>query len=236
MTDKYEILPVKSSSSVPQGFEDIAKEGVLPIHPFFMCVFASPKSGKSNLIMNLIFNKNMNFKDRFDAIYWISPTIDADRTCRHVMDDEEIIKIHEPDDIEAIDDIMKVILKEQKDANKEGPFKTLIVMDDMLGRLRGTSLITTISSKYRHYNCSFIVVSQTLKSIDPIIRQCASHWILFKTENQKEFDKIVEEFNGYPDFATIYKVNTSDKYTFIYIDINKVKIHKNFGEIVYIKK
>jgi DNA helicase HerA-like ATPase len=101
----------------------------------------------------------------------------------------------------------------------------------MLGKLRDNE-ITKISSKYRHYNASFIVVSQSFKAISPIIRTCASHWILFKTENQKEKAKIVEEFNGFKDFEMYLDKFTKEKYNFMYIDINKHTMHHNFTQEV----
>lgn len=234
MTD-YRVLPVKSKQVIPDAFKDIAKVGILPVHSFFMCIYSVPKSGKSNLIINILKNKDFHYQKRYDTIYYISPTLDSDKTCKCVMDDDEIIKIYEPDDITNIDNILNAILENQKEINKEESHSSLIIMDDMLGMLHGSSLITRICSKYRHYNTSFIVVSQAFKSLSPIIRQCASHWILFHTENRKELSKIEEEFAGFNNFRQIYEENTREKYSFIYIDINKQRIYRNFEELVYEK-
>lgn len=231
MNKKYEILPVKSRQVVPDSFKDIAEIGILPIHCFFLCIYAPPRQGKSSLIVNLLMNMNFNYKNRYDVVYYISPTLDADKTCNCIMKDDDIVKIHEPEDIDCIDLILNELLKKQKEMNKEEPYKALFVLDDMLGKLRDSE-ITKISSKYRHYNASFIIVSQSFKAISPIIRTCASHWIIFKTENQKEKMKIIEEFNGFKDFEKYLDEFTKEKYNFMYIDINKHSLHHNFTEAI----
>ena len=231
----YDILAVKSKHEIPESFKDIHKKGILPIHSFFMCLYSSPRSGKSNLIVNILKNKAFHYQKRFDQVYYISPTLDCDKTCKSVMDDGDIIKIHEINDIDNIDGILTGILEEQKELNKNEPHTALIILDDMLGKLHGAGVITKICSKYRHYNTSFIVVSQAFKSISNVIRQCASHWILFRTENQKELTKIEDEFNGIPNFRELYEANTREKYSFIYIDVNKQTVYKNFKELIYAK-
>jgi hypothetical protein len=236
MSNDYDILPVKTLKTVPKEFKDIADIGILPVHPFYMCIYASPKSGKSNLIVNMLKNKNFKYQKRFDTVYYISPTLDIDKTLKSVVEDEEIIKIHEPEDINEIENIISLLLEQQKSLNQDGEeHKALFILDDMLGKIHDSTVLTQICSKYRHYNCSFIVVSQAFKSISPIIRQCASNWVLFHTENTKEFMKVCDEFLGIPNFKSLYNDNTAEKYSFLYIDVNKQAVYKNFKTLLYQK-
>ena len=217
--------PKKSNSKAMKKWLDIEEEGILPLHPFHMTLIAPPKSGKSCLILNLLYNPDINYKKRFDNVIFISPTILGDKTLKTVKNDDDIIKIHE--DLKHLDDILATILKEQLDHGED----TLIILDDCISNLRGD--VGFFSAKYRHYNCSLIIVSQQYKSISPISRNSSSHFAMFSTYNKKELEKMGEELSSFPDFLEHFKYATKERYNFLYIDTENQRIMKNFNEILW---
>lgn len=184
------VYPVKKANDSDNRWADL-KVTNLPVHPFNILLCARPKQGKSNLIVNLLYNPDFNYKKRFDNIIYISPSVMGDKTLENnVVIDDDIVKIH--DELEPLDPIIDSIMDDQL-ANKEESL--LLILDDLVGNIKGKS-ISKLSAKYRHYNISMIVVSQNYKSFSVLSRNSASQFILFKTHNQKEIEKINEELGA----------------------------------------
>jgi hypothetical protein len=60
--------------------------------------------------------------------------------------------------------------------------------------------------------------------------------ICFGLSNYKEYEKIYEEIgSGFPEFETMFNYATEKKYGFIYCDIERQKVYRNFEEILYDK-
>lgn len=226
---KYEILPVRINKKVPEGWEKFDER--LMRHQFCLAICASPRCGKSNLICNLLYNHQYDFSNRFDKVVIISPSIENDQTMKFVMEDDDIIKFYEPEMLDNMDELVHEIVEGQK---KEPDQQTLLILDDCLGKLKGKAL-STLCSRYRHFNLSMILVSQTFKGFDVTTRNCASHWIMFRSFNEKEQKKIEEEFNSFPNFLDHYLHATQDKYHFLYVDINNQKLWKDFNELLFTK-
>lgn len=229
MSKKYEILPVRVERKCPKGWERVDKR--LPIHQFCLSILAPPRSGKSNLIMNLLYSPEFDFASKFDKVVIISPSIENDQTMRHAFEDEDIVKFYEPEMLDNMDDLVKEIIQAQKDDPEQ---QTLLILDDCLGKLKGKAL-STLCSRYRHFNLSMILVSQTFKGFDVATRNCASHWIMFRSFNEQEQKKIADEFNSFPNFIEHYHHATEEKYHFLYVDVNNQRLMKDFNEVVYEK-
>jgi hypothetical protein len=233
MKDDINIYPVKielnEEEKILKKKWDVLPE-TLPHDNFILLMMAPPRSGKSVLIMNLLFNEIFNYKKLYDKIIFISPTLLNDKTLKYVVEDDDIIKIHEYDDISNIDGIIKGIIDDQKE-NKQ---HTLIILDDMVGQLGNNNKeLNTLATRYRHFNISMIITSQNYKSFGVLLRNCASHWIFFKTNMLKEQGKIFEDMNSYPNFKELYNKATNERYSFIYIDQNNLKVYKKFNELLY---
>lgn len=233
MTKELNIYPVKIEFS-----EDEKKEmkkwsvlpNVLPHDNFIMLLMAPPRSGKSVLIMNLIYNDIFNYKKIFDKIIFISPTLMNDKTLKHIVEDDDVMKIHEYEDIHNIDGIIKGIIDDQKEHKEH----TLIILDDMVGMLGNNNKeLNTLATRYRHFNISMIISSQNYKSYGVLLRNCASHWVFFKTNMLKEQNKIMEDMNSYPNFKKYYDEATKERYSFLFIDQLGLKLYKKFNELLY---
>jgi hypothetical protein len=228
MSKKIVIYPVKKKAETDNRWDDI-KITNLPCHPFNLLLCARPKQGKSNLIVNLLYNPIFDYKKRFDNIIYISPSVMGDKTLENsVAIDDDIVKIH--DNLEPLDPIIEAIMGDQLDNKDES---LLLILDDLVGNIKGSS-IAKLSAKYRHYNMSMIVVSQNYKSFSVLSRNSASQFILFKTHNQKEIDKINEEIGASfgKDFEAIYDVATEEKHNFLCVDVERQQLTRNFNEIL----
>ena len=65
----------------------------LPKPPFCLALIAPTKSGKSNLIVNLLKNPYFGYDEVFEETYYISPTVNLDDTLKAISEDDDIIKI-----------------------------------------------------------------------------------------------------------------------------------------------
>jgi hypothetical protein len=227
------ILPLKPKQTKNNKWSDL--ENMIS-HPFTMCIHAPSRSGKSVVLTNFLYNDAFNFKKRFDKIIFISPTILIDQTLQYARDDEDVVKLHEEEFLENLDVVIRNILKEQKEHHdKEEPIDTLLILDDCLAYLKNKSL-SYLSTKNRHYGLSMIVTSQYYKKIDPVIRANATHWLFFKTNVEKEHMNVVEDMNSFPKFEEHYKVATNEPYSFLFVNMLKMSLHKKFNtEPIYDK-
>lgn len=190
----------------------------LPNPPFFMCVVAPPRSGKSTLIVNFI--KNKVFKYKWGLVSVVSPTAEFDETYTTALD---AITVHNsPSDMDGLIEAF-CASQEQNDMVDH----MLLVIDDCVGYM-GKSL-EKLASKYRHYKISVIVATQQFRMLPPTVRTCANYWILYKTHNRKEVGKMDEEFSGqFPSFLANYKKATKEQFHFLFIDISNGLLWQDF--------
>lgn len=234
MSKALKILPLKQEPQKNSKWKDI--EHIIAA-PFTMCVHAPSRSGKSVVITNLIYNEVFNFKDRFEKIIFISPTILIDSTLKYAREDEDIVKIHDEDMLENLDLVISNILTAQKEAfDKEGTAPpTLLILDDCLAYLKNKSL-SYLSTKNRHYGISLILTTQYYRKIDPVIRANATNWLLFKTMVDKEKEAVIEDLNAFPQFEQFYDRATKEPYSFLFVDMLKMRLFTRFeGEPMYDK-
>jgi len=231
--EKLQILPVKKLDNLSSKKLQAIPEPLLK--PEFLLIIVGPvRSGKGNLLVNLLENTNFGYRQYFDDVIYISPTIDNDVTGRAIKKDEKIQKIS--DGLEDIDLILQSIVELKTKEEKLTP--TLVVLDDMLGLLKSTghSYFSNLCSKYRHYKLSLIVTTQSFRSLPVVCRYNASAYIIFKSHNKKEYGKLKEELEGnFPDFDKLYNEATEEKFNFLFLNMEKIKAYKNFDTLLYEK-
>lgn len=200
--------------------------------PFLLNIFGQVASGKSTLLMNLLYNKSFYHKI-FDSIIFISPTVRNDYTLVHLNQDDDVTKIS--DNLEDLDHILKALVEIQTAQIHKG-HHMLIVLDDCLGYLKPKSYLSHLCTRYRHYKISLIVTSQSFRSIPNVIRTNSSGYILFGCTNDKEVEKLNDEFGGLiKGFRKLLDKSTCEAYSLMFINLKKVKAYKNFDELLYSK-
>ena len=95
---------------------------------FAMLIVGKPRSGKTNLLLNLTTKAHKNFNRKFDRVYLWSPSI-------HTMEDDPFELLPEDQKFESLTlSNLESVLAEIKDSQD----KTLFILDDVIADMRGT--------------------------------------------------------------------------------------------------
>lgn len=233
MSELLKILPVKKMDN-PKTFN---VNPVLLEPPFTELLIAPTRSGKSVLIVNLLLNINF-YKDVFDEIYFISPTVYIDHTLKAIAEDDEIIKIHEEEDLDKIDVILKDIIDDQKKAkmkDKEAPH-ILLILDDMISYFKNNTLLDKTPAMSRHFNISFIISTQSFVGVPTKLRRNTAAYIIFKLYNNADLKQFYDEIGSqFKDFMEYYHEATEDKYNFLFCNQRDMKLYHNFTKLLWEK-
>jgi hypothetical protein len=233
MSNNLKILQVKKLYKADE-FPKIKHP--LPKPPFTMALVAPTKSGKSNLIVNLLKNSYFGYDDVFKEIYYISPTVGIDETLRSINEDDDIIKINEEDDLKFLDDILNDIVKTQKGKPKEEREPVAIFLDDCLDYLKKSKRLDSLPSYSRHYNISIIITTQVYNALPTKLRKNASCYLIARIYNNKDLQNIEEEIGAnFNDFKTNYDKATKEKYSFLFVDNRNIELWRNFDELLWAK-
>lgn len=117
--------------------------------------------------------------------------------------------------------------------SKAQPNGVLIILDDMITSEKAinkktNSLLKTLFYQGRHYKVSLIITSQKLKDIPVGMRLNSTHLVCFNLKNNKEENGLFSENEYIDNLPHIYKVATSEKYNFLYINKILNKAYHNF--------
>lgn len=225
-----DILPVKSLPEYDQErFEKL--NPILLKPPFLGVLNGSVRSGKSVLLMNLIYNKNF-YRGLFDKIIFYSPTVMNDKTLKHLAEDDDVIKVY--DNLHNVDAVFEQIVNDKMEDEETSEEQWLHIFDDMLGFINQKGFIASFTTKYRHSRNSMIFSTQLFRAIPNVIRTNATFYIIWKTNNKKEMAKLIEEFSGViPKFKELYDEATQEAYNFLYLDLRHLKAYHNFTELLW---
>jgi zona occludens toxin (predicted ATPase) len=88
--------------------------------------------------------------------------------------------------------------------------------------------------KYRHFHLDFMIAAQSFRKIPLVIRNCANQIVFFKLNNERELEKIDDEYGSLfsPQFIQIAKKITAKKYDFCYLNLDELKMYHNFDTLV----
>ena len=204
---------------------------------FAMLIIGKPRSGKTNLLLNLTTKAYKNFNRKFDRVYLWSPSI-------HTMENDPFELLPDDQKFESLTlDNLQTVLGEIKDSQD----KTLFILDDVIADMRGKgkaqleNLLHKVFFNRRHLagkggSVSIIATSQTYNKIDPKIRKTASQLIFFENKNKKELDTIFDEAILIPkkEFFDVLRYVYDKKFQFLFIDTtlpdNKM-MFKNFNQL-----
>ena len=245
-------------SEIPAFKSDIDNRSDLPYIPekpldsmcksFLLYIIGSPGSGKSSTVMSLLTShptkKNPN-KPKFlwkfwDNIFLISGSLQTlpSKFTKLLPDEKKYNKYSDDLMVDIVD-----LLKEGENENN------LIVMDDVIKDLNRSKILSKICLNRRHCThdetqdgyggLALMILSQKFTLLNLEYRNAVSHFIIFKTSNSTELKRMREEIMydlNDDEFKEITNLAWKDKYSFIFIDLNKPKSDKyyiKFNKVVF---
>jgi len=209
----------------------------LPSIPFAIYLLGCVKAGKSTLAWDLI----ELYKNSFDEIIFISPTIKLDPTAIAMCEALNIKKQYKK--LEVLQKYMAEVEKRNKNKDPKDKFKTLVIMDDCINQIKKIcrkdgNFLVDLAFNRRHYGISFIMLSQYFKKVPAEFRSNFTTYALFRTENQAERKKIVEELSGFLGddmFNYLFNEATKEPYSCLTINYGAGLQHqytRNFNQII----
>tara|TARA_R100000655_G_scaffold32115_1_gene63904 strand:- start:1565 stop:2341 length:777 start_codon:yes stop_codon:yes gene_type:complete len=227
---KFKFTCDDADSSIPQP---LPQQG-----GFAMLIVGKPRSGKTNLLLNLTTKSHKNFNRKFDRVFLISPSVNTmENDPFELLPDDQKFEVATESNINSILDTIR-----------DTGDKVLLILDDCISDIRGKgksdieNLLHRIFFNRRHLagkggNLSIIATSQTYNKIDPKLRKTCSHLILFENKNKKELDSIYDEVILIPkkEFFDVLRYIYDRKFRFMYIDTtlpDYKMIHKDFNRLV----
>ena len=210
-----------------------------------MLIVSPPRTGKSNLLLNLFGNSNF-LKEYYDNLYLIGATIKNDPTLKPLTDYYNNCYDYLDDSI--IEDIIKYQFS-QPEADRSN---CAIIIDDamsMPGFEKRGSALQKLTGNYRHITRgatgggAVIVSTQKIKSCSTSFRCNCNTIILGKISNREELKIIIDlwadTFGGERCFKNMMKYCWKEKYNFmcLYIDGSienpEPCVYKSFAEKIY---
>jgi GTPase SAR1 family protein len=201
-------------------------------------VVAGPSGcGKTSLTVQMLTQLFVNKGSVFEKVYVFSPSIFVDPAWLpiFVKDDEQLYYDHwDSAAFQRIIDVQHKVIQKAKQTGQKKMFNICIVVDDFADSpqvSRNDTLLHSCFTRGRHNFISTIVATQKYRALSPIIRVNASALIVFRCRSQQELDAIVEENSGVLGkdvLTTMYRLATSDPYSFLYINTTAKDTRKMF--------
>jgi GTPase SAR1 family protein len=248
------VLQIKPFDNQMKGSQEIHPS--LPQPPFSLCLVGPKGSGKSSVIIRLLYGnrkpKNWNethkhyrfYRKFFTKIYIFSPTWRLDpTTTRCKIPEAEIFE--DPVDYYVI--VETIIGSQQDDIEEDGKDETdhiLMVFSDLAGQKgvfgHAKGIFNTLAFNIRHYNISIVIDTQALRQINPAFRENFSGLILFAgITNRLEIEKIYHEYLGEYSKESANRILEfvwgNSPYNFLFINFQMTKTRrffKNFNQLV----
>jgi hypothetical protein len=205
----------------------------LPQMPSLCLIIGSVRSGKSNLLVNFFANPAF-YKDRFDIVKIVSTTLGSDSKGKILSEHFDCMDHYEDGIIEEIK-----MSQSQYEEKKDRPTYALVLDDVLTKDFSKTNAVSFFATRFRHYIDMYVIATQTFRAVSGMIRNNAQAVLIGRQQNQKELEKIAEEFGslvgGDENFMKMYKDVHKTKYQFMYLDLtsNPARVLRNFEEVLW---
>src|SRR6056300_888651 len=126
-TEPDDKIVVSKFAFTCDGFDETIPKPLPQQGGFAMLIIGKPRSGKTNLLLNLTTKAHKNFNRKFDRVYLWSPSI-------HTMENDPFELLPEDQKFESLTlDNLQTVLGEIKDTGD----KILFILDDVIADMRG---------------------------------------------------------------------------------------------------
>jgi len=194
---------------------NLEKHGItLPFRGLINC---SSGGGKTNLVLNILYEMNNTFHDIIIVSKAEEPLYD------HLLKKLKNIQIFYITKNESIPNVKKL---------EEGQ-NGLIIFDDMVLTKDNKIGELFLRGRKLHYSCVYI--SQSFFGTPKIVRQNINYVWLGKGMTRRDIRLVLSEFSislSVDELEQIYNNLTKENMNFMLIDLNKKQIKKNINNII----
>ena len=220
---KLKILKVKNDES-----KDEIKLPLLFDVPFRLIISAKSGQGKSNFLANMFLNTNFPYHKIFkgERIMMFAPNVMADKKLRLIVEELDVPDSNIFDDIDVLGDVYDSLVDDYLEREAEGDKveNSVIVVDDFAFSGSLASRFGDLAKVYnngRKFNISVITLTQAYSQLAKNIRNQATGFILFNTNN-RELEVIESENNflsgGKKAFFKMWRDNVKEKHDFMIVN------------------
>ena len=208
----------------------------IPDHPYRILIIRDSRSGKTNLLLNLIENQPDIHKI---YLYAKDPYKSKYQYLINKRDGVGISHFNDPKAfIEYSNDVCDVY-KNINDYNPDQENNILIVLDDMIADMDHNknlnSIVTELFIRGRKLNISLVFINRSYFKVPKDVRVNTSHFFIGKTSNNGELQKVGNHSSNIStkDFINIHRKCASEPYSFLVNDTtlptnNPLKFRKTF--------
>jgi hypothetical protein len=196
--------------------------------PFRMIIAGNSGSGKTQTLLNLLYN----MPDTFEKIFIV--TKNKDEPLYNYLEEK-----HGKKGVKVVEGIDKAPDLD-KDISKKD--QTLIVMDDLVLE-RNQKPLEEFFIRARKQNCSLIYISQSYFAVPPMIRKNLNYLIIKQLSNLPDLFRILREYSLGVDKKQLLKIyedaTTDNKQDFLLVDLDAEPVdrfRKNFNDIYDIEQ
>jgi Cdc6-like AAA superfamily ATPase len=234
----YEIEKIKFN--VDGIFNDKIKPP-FPNASFFLTIIGKPGSGKTNLLVNMLTNKNI-YKRVFDKVLLVMPKNSIKSLKNNIFEDlPEAQQFNElsPDVFDTIKQFREEFDEVDEDAKKKPRSKNmLLILDDITAQLKekeNQKLLIELSTNRRHLKLSIILISQYLRAIPRCVRSQTTNLVYFKPANELDNNIVRDEYINLPKetFNNLMRFVFQNQHDFLFIDKNNESYFKNLNKIIF---
>lgn len=204
--------------------------GLSPQWPFRLIIVGSTGSGKTNLLLNLLY-KYLHY----DTLTVIARHVDNEQytDLREMMESLEDVDSDSYFFADSLDQTPQLNTFDKKKQN-------LVVFDDICSE-KDQSMVNRYFISGRHSNVSSIYLSQGFHAIPKLARLQASMVVIFKGANAPDKIALWKDYCSemtFKEFDTVYHNCTDKEHAFMVIDLINplLKLRQKFDNIFVSKK
>ncbi len=170
----------------------LAEAGVIPLLGSSVLLVGVTKSGKTQLLHNLLSRKEF-YGESFDKIFTVSPAGDTTLKDLKIPEDQQFNDLGKAE--KALEEIHKHQKEQVKKHGSDKAHQFAIVLDDVIGDnkfMKSPEVITSFIAN-RHRNETVFLCSQHLRSVPKVARLQASYVCIFDCSSREQ-EVICEEY------------------------------------------